>query len=101
MELPRPQALEAPKGEGAHPRSLRAARGPRPRNKTTRAKGTLQNLHGANILILQVEKLRPAERKQLASQRWQSPLHLALQVHSVKGVTVMEGQFSRSADGAD
>lgn len=66
LELPHPQSLEAPKGEGACLRSHRAGRGPRPGTETKGAKRDLKD-PSANVLVLQVEKLRPTESKRLAS----------------------------------
>lgn len=66
LELPHPQSLEAPKGKGTCLRSHKAGRGPRPGNKTVGDKRDFKD-PSANVLILQVEKLRHSGRKGPAS----------------------------------
>lgn len=93
LELLHPQSLEAPKGKGTCLRSHRAGRGPRPGNKTVGDKKDFK-APLANVLVLQVEKLRRSGRKRPVSQlcgraAWQ----LALQSAMEKRIALTEWQF--------
>lgn len=93
LEVPHPQSLGAPKGEGACPRSHRAGRGSRPRNKSMGAKRN-SKAPLANVLILQVEKLRPHRESDLPTScgTWLSG------VQSKRGIVLTERQFRGGTD---